>query len=112
MDVRHKRHGFDQLLPSLPIANTDLADEELVLRYVLLGAEWPAVPLRRIKFVDVRSGVNDDHFLGRQLPRRDHHLPDFLAYGDDSIDASRAKLRPIPNVERKGNAAIDDESAD
>ena len=112
MDVRHKRHGFDQLLPTFPVANADLADEELVLGDVLLGAERPAVPLRRIKFVDVRSGVNDDHFLRRQLPRGDHHLPDFLAYGDDSIDTSRAELRAIPNVERKRNAAIDDESAD
>ena len=103
--------GVDQLFPSLPVANADLRDEEAIVR-----DSFSRRNARASHFADRTARRpyrrRPPRPFRRQPSAGDDHFLDLLADRDDAIDPLRAVLAAIPDVERKRDAAIDDERAD
>src|SRR5258708_2409673 len=116
MDIRmagqRVGYGVDQLHPAFPVAHSNLSDQELAVVDPHLVAKGTAVPSLGIEQGHIGAGIDDLDFLRSQLAALDDHVFDLLANSDDAIDSRGPVFSAVPEVEREGNPAVDDEGAD
>jgi hypothetical protein len=112
IERRDLRDRIRQLFPALPVAYPDLRDHEAIVGDSLLAAERAGVGLVRIEQRHVGAGVDDIDLLRRQLPAFNDDVLDLLTDRDDAVHTAGPVFAAIQDVERKRDAAIDDESSD